>query len=102
MDPNVKYLTDEEIKQFMKELDGDNDGLIAYDEVEAKLDKVSREIGNDQAARTYRTMTDNVIQHLNQQNITSTMKTAQTNDINSSGVSWERTKITSTSSTSRK
>jgi ribosomal protein S13 len=102
MDPNVKYLTDEEIKQFMKELDGDNDGLIAYDEVEAKLDEVSREIGNDQAARTYRTMTDNVIQHLNQQNITSTMKTAQTNDINSSGVSWERTKITSTSSTSRK
>jgi Ca2+-binding EF-hand superfamily protein len=47
MDPNIKYLTDEEIKQFMKELDGDNDGLIAYHEVEAKLDEVYREIGKD-------------------------------------------------------
>lgn len=45
MDPNVKYLTDEEIKQFMKELDFDNDGLIEYHEVEAKLDEVSKEIG---------------------------------------------------------
>ena len=48
MDSNVKYLTDEEIKQFMKELDSDNDGLIEYHEVEAKLDEVSREIGADQ------------------------------------------------------
>lgn len=47
MDPNVKCLTDEEIKQFLKELDGDNDGLIAYHEVEAKLDEVSREIGKE-------------------------------------------------------
>jgi Ca2+-binding EF-hand superfamily protein len=47
MDPNVKYLTDEEIKQFMKELDSDNDGLIAYHEVEAKLDEVYREIGRE-------------------------------------------------------
>lgn len=47
MDPNVKYLTDEEIKQFMKELDSDNDGLIEYHEVEAKLDEVSKEIGKD-------------------------------------------------------
>ena len=45
MDPNVKYLTDEEIKQFMKELDFDNDRLIEYHEVEAKLDEVSKEIG---------------------------------------------------------
>jgi Ca2+-binding EF-hand superfamily protein len=50
MDPNVKYLTDEEIKQFLKELDSDNDGLIAYHEVETKLDEVSREIGKN---RTY-------------------------------------------------
>lgn len=49
MDPNVKYLTDEEIKQFMKELDSDNDGLIEYHEVEAKLDEVSKEIGKDQS-----------------------------------------------------
>jgi Ca2+-binding EF-hand superfamily protein len=47
MDPNVKYLTDEEIKQFLKELDSDNDGLIAYHEVETKLDEVSREIGKN-------------------------------------------------------
>lgn len=48
MDSNVKYLTDEEIKQLMKELDSDNDGPIEYHEVEAKLDEVSREIGIDQ------------------------------------------------------
>lgn len=47
MDFNVKFLTDEEIKQFLKELDVDNDGLIAYHEVEAKLDEVSREIGEN-------------------------------------------------------
>jgi Ca2+-binding EF-hand superfamily protein len=49
MNPNVKYLTDEEIKQFIKELDSDNDGLIAYHEVETKLDEVSREIGEDRS-----------------------------------------------------
>lgn len=45
MDPNVKYLTDEEIDRFLEELDTDDDGLIEYDEVEAKLDQVSHEIG---------------------------------------------------------
>ncbi|KAH0282469.1 hypothetical protein KCU62_g9699, partial [Aureobasidium sp. EXF-3399] len=49
MDSKVKYLTDEEIKQFMKELDSDNDGLIEYREVEAKLDEVSREIAPEPA-----------------------------------------------------
>jgi Ca2+-binding EF-hand superfamily protein len=48
MNSNVKYLTDEEIKQFLKELDSDNDGIIAYHEVETKLDEVSREIGKKQ------------------------------------------------------
>jgi Ca2+-binding EF-hand superfamily protein len=52
MDPNVKYLTDEEIKQFLKELDSDNDGLIAYHEVETKLDEVSREIGENKTCST--------------------------------------------------
>jgi Ca2+-binding EF-hand superfamily protein len=52
MDPNVKYLTDEEIKQFLKELDSDNDGLIAYHEVETKLDEVSREIGKIKTCST--------------------------------------------------
>jgi len=47
MDPNVKYLTDEEITQFLKELDSDNDGLVEYHEVEAKLDEVYKEIGKD-------------------------------------------------------
>jgi Ca2+-binding EF-hand superfamily protein len=52
MDPNVKYLTDEEIKQFLKELDSDNDGLIAYHEVETKLDEVSRGIGENKTCST--------------------------------------------------
>ncbi|THW08253.1 hypothetical protein D6D25_07955, partial [Aureobasidium pullulans] len=49
MDPNFKHLTEEEIDQFLSELDTDNDGLIEYHEVEAKLDEVSREIAPEPA-----------------------------------------------------
>ncbi|KAH0082527.1 hypothetical protein KCU60_g2097, partial [Aureobasidium melanogenum] len=49
MDPNVRYLTDEEIDKFLKELDTDNDGLVEYHEVEAKLDQVSQELAPEPA-----------------------------------------------------
>lgn len=45
MDPNVRYLTNEEVDTFLTELDTDNDGVIEYHEVEAKLDQVFQELG---------------------------------------------------------
>ena len=45
MDSNIKFLTDEEIDQFINELDTDKDGLVEYHEVENKLDEISKEIG---------------------------------------------------------
>ncbi|KAG9959037.1 hypothetical protein KCU61_g7844, partial [Aureobasidium melanogenum] len=49
MDPNVRYLTDEEIDKFLKELDFENDGLVGYHEVEAKLDQVFQELAPEPA-----------------------------------------------------
>ncbi|KAG9604407.1 hypothetical protein KCU86_g584, partial [Aureobasidium melanogenum] len=49
MNPNVRYLTDEEIDEFLKELDSDNDGLVGYHEVEAKLDQVFQELAPEPA-----------------------------------------------------
>lgn len=41
---NVQYLTDDEIKAFLDELDHNKDGQISYAEVEQKLDAVHDEI----------------------------------------------------------
>ncbi|RFN54256.1 hypothetical protein FIE12Z_1382 [Fusarium flagelliforme] len=41
---NVEYLTDEEIKEFLDDLDHDNDGHINYHEVERKLDQEHKEL----------------------------------------------------------
>jgi dual oxidase len=41
---NVQYLTDEEIKDFLDDLDHDNDGHINYHEVERKLDQEHKEL----------------------------------------------------------
>ncbi|KAK5655171.1 hypothetical protein OQA88_6070 [Cercophora sp. LCS_1] len=41
---HVQYLTDEEIEQFLDDLDHDGDGLIDYDEVEEKLDATYGEL----------------------------------------------------------
>ncbi|KAK4194851.1 PaNox3 NADPH oxidase encoded by the PaNox3 protein [Triangularia verruculosa] len=41
---DVKYLTDDEIQEFLNDLDHNNDGLIDYSEVEQKLDSVHEEI----------------------------------------------------------
>ncbi|KAG9948388.1 hypothetical protein KCU85_g5029, partial [Aureobasidium melanogenum] len=49
MDPNVRYLTDEEIDKFIKELDTDDDGLVEYHEVEAKFDQVYQELAPEPA-----------------------------------------------------
>ncbi|KAH0278175.1 hypothetical protein KCU91_g2673, partial [Aureobasidium melanogenum] len=49
MDPNVRYLTGAEIDKFIKELDTDNDGVIEYHEVEAKLDQVFQELAPEPA-----------------------------------------------------
>ncbi|KEQ66030.1 uncharacterized protein M437DRAFT_41755 [Aureobasidium melanogenum CBS 110374] len=49
MDSNIKYLTDEEVDIFLRELDTDNDGVIEYDEVEAKLDQVFKELAPEPA-----------------------------------------------------
>lgn len=94
MDPNFKHLTEEEIDQFLSELDTDNDGLIEYHEVEAKLDEVSREIGK-QCSLKLRTTLLTTTQLPNPPNIISTMKTAPTNAINFSEASWAQTKTTS-------
>jgi len=42
---SVSYLTEEEIDQFITELDTDKDGLVEYHEVEQKLDDVYKELG---------------------------------------------------------
>lgn len=44
---NVDPLNDDEIKQFLDDLDHNNDGTIAYDEIEAKLDAVADEVQPD-------------------------------------------------------
>ncbi|KAM7187452.1 PaNox3 NADPH oxidase encoded by the PaNox3 protein [Naviculisporaceae sp. PSN 640] len=41
---DVKYLTDDEIKAFIDDLDHNGDGLIDYSEVERKLDAVHEEL----------------------------------------------------------
>ncbi|RGP78791.1 hypothetical protein FLONG3_2989 [Fusarium longipes] len=41
---NVEYLTDEEIKEFLDDLDHDGDGYINYQEVERKLDQEHEEL----------------------------------------------------------
>lgn len=41
---NVQYLSDEEIDEFVSQLDKDNDGCISYDELEHKLDQVYKEL----------------------------------------------------------
>ncbi|KAK0750633.1 FAD-binding domain-containing protein [Schizothecium vesticola] len=41
---DVQYLTDDEIKTFLDDLDHNDDGLIDYSEVERKLDQVYSEI----------------------------------------------------------
>jgi dual oxidase len=46
-DDNVTTLTDEEIKEFLDDLDHNNDGNISYEEIEAKLDQVHKEIAPD-------------------------------------------------------
>ena len=45
MDSNINFLTDEEIDEFLAELDTDKDGFVEYHEVERKLDEVSKELG---------------------------------------------------------
>lgn len=41
---NNKFLSDEEINQFLDDLDSNSNGYIEYDEVEHKLDEVHREL----------------------------------------------------------
>ncbi|KAK0633794.1 FAD-binding domain-containing protein [Immersiella caudata] len=41
---DVQYLTDDEVKAFLDDLDHNGDGMIDYDEVERKLDQVHAEI----------------------------------------------------------
>ncbi|KAF4631951.1 hypothetical protein G7Y89_g6177 [Cudoniella acicularis] len=41
---STQYLSEEEIDEFVEDLDRDSDGFIDYDEVEAKLDEVHDEI----------------------------------------------------------
>ena len=40
----TQYLSPDEIKEFLEDLDADNNGFIDYAEVEAKLDQVHKEI----------------------------------------------------------
>lgn len=44
VDDEATLLTDEEIKEFLDDLDHNNDGQISYKEIEAKLDQVHDEI----------------------------------------------------------
>jgi hypothetical protein len=44
VDEDATPLTDEEIKEFLDDLDHNNDGKISYKEIEAKLDQVHNEI----------------------------------------------------------
>ena len=44
VDEDATPLTDEEIKEFLDDLDHNNDGKISYKEIEAKLDQVHEEI----------------------------------------------------------
>jgi dual oxidase len=41
---NIQYLSDEEVQEFLKDLDRDKNGWISYAEVEHKLDRVHEEI----------------------------------------------------------
>lgn len=41
---NIRFLTDEEIEQFVEDLDHNNDGFINYSEVEQKLDQAHDEL----------------------------------------------------------
>lgn len=41
---DIQYLTQQEIDDFVKQLDKDNDGCISYSEVEQKLDQVYKEL----------------------------------------------------------
>lgn len=43
-DDDVQTLNDEEIKAFLDDLDHNADGKISYEEIEAKLDQVHKEI----------------------------------------------------------
>jgi len=43
-DDDVTPLSDEEIKEFLDDLDHNNDGKISYEEIETKLDQVHDEI----------------------------------------------------------
>jgi dual oxidase len=49
-----QYLTDEEIKQFIDDLDHDKDGNVDYWEVERKLDHVHQEIANNDMSSSER------------------------------------------------
>lgn len=44
MAAHQEYLTDEEISRFIDDLDADNDGNIAYKELEHKLDQVGKQL----------------------------------------------------------
>ncbi|SPO00300.1 related to NADPH oxidase homolog 1 [Cephalotrichum gorgonifer] len=48
---NIQSLTDEEIEQFLEDLDHDNDGHINYAEVEMKLDQAHDELFPKRGAR---------------------------------------------------
>lgn len=43
-DDDITPLSDDEIKEFLDDLDHNNDGKISYNEIEAKLDQVHDEI----------------------------------------------------------
>ena len=43
----VEYLSEEEINEFLDDLDKNKNGFIEYDEVEHKLDEVHKEIAPD-------------------------------------------------------
>lgn len=47
MADDVQYLTDQEIKEFLDDLDHNGDGIIDYSEVESKLDAVHKELVPD-------------------------------------------------------
>lgn len=46
-DDEIQMLNDEEIKSFLDDLDHNNDGKISFEEIEAKLDQVHKEIAPD-------------------------------------------------------
>lgn len=46
-DDDVQALNDDEIKEFLDDLDHNSDGKISYEEIESKLDQVHKEIAPD-------------------------------------------------------